>query len=391
MSLVLIELPPSKVIGETMGAALIGVIIAAILYGVTFLQAWNYYAFTVPDMPEDRRDGLPMKSLVALVLLFDTVHMVLISHTLYTYLIINYGNPPALGSTVWSLLLEVLFNGFVALLVQSFLTLRIWRLSNGNKIMTGIAYALVLAEFGCITSFAIIGLARVKTFAELASMLKGLSITVNALAVAGDVYIALALCYLLYRSKTGYKKSDTMVWRLSVYALETGLVTSACALGSLISIIAAPNTFIYICFFFCIGRLYANSLLANLNIRPHVRRLADNINYDSTLFNELRFATSGTASRTLSRHTAGISIQIDTVRMQQLDIEADDDCGKDEQGQADRPRNNPTRSKSLSIHLSDVAEEDSDGKLTVSSGVSPTQDPDHPKTLASYSSDCETV
>lgn len=38
----------------------------------------------------------------------------------YTYLITNYNNPIILTRLVWSLLVEVLFNGFTALLVQRF-------------------------------------------------------------------------------------------------------------------------------------------------------------------------------------------------------------------------------------------------------------------------------
>ncbi|KAL0581289.1 hypothetical protein V5O48_000772 [Marasmius crinis-equi] len=307
---------------RTMGAAYVGVVLAATLYGV------------------------------------------------YDYLIIHFGNSVQLSRTVWSLLLEVLVNGAIALLVQSFLTLRIWRLSNSNKLLTGVAYLLVLGEFGCITAFGIIGLLRVRTFDDLAT-LKGLSITVNVLAVASDLYIAVALCFLLHRSKTGYKKSDTMVWKLSTYALNTGLVTSICALASLISITAGPDTFVYILFFFSIGRLYANSLLANLNVRPYVRKIADNINYDSTLFNDIRFATTGGTERTLSRHAAGVSIQIDTIRMQHFEDEVGEGLkdGQDVKSLSERPTHNRSRSKSLSMHLSDVTEEDSSNKSAEESDI----------------------
>ncbi|KAL0577795.1 hypothetical protein V5O48_004196 [Marasmius crinis-equi] len=160
------------------------------------------------------------------------------------------------------------------------------------------------------------GLLHVRTFDDLATLkvitqelLSGeLPITVNALAVASNLYVAAALCFLLYRSKTGYEKSDLMVWKLSIYALTTGLVTSICALTSLISILAGPTTFVYILFFFYIGRLYANSLLANLNIRMHVRKIADNINYDSILSKNIRFVTT---TRTDGTPSVGVALQID--------------------------------------------------------------------------------
>jgi hypothetical protein len=211
--------------------------------------------------------------LVAVILLFDTIHQILIAHTLYVYTVTNYGNPLALGQLVWSLLVEVLFNGFIALFVQLFLTMRIWRLSERSIPLTVTVLFLVFSEFGCIIAYSIKSLSFT-TFAEITS-LKRLSITVNALAALGDVLIAAALCYLLHSSRTGFQRSDTIINKLIVFAVNTGLLTSICAVASLISITVAGNTFVYICFFFVLGRLYSNSLLATLNARQMIRAAAD--------------------------------------------------------------------------------------------------------------------
>jgi hypothetical protein len=116
---------------------------------------------------------------------------------------------------------------------------------------------------------------RFETFKQLGA-LKGLSITVNALAAVGDVLIAAVLCIVLHRSRTGFHRSDTMINKLIVFAVNTGLLTSICAVASLISIVVAGNTFLYICFYFSLGRLYSNSLLATLNARNMIRAAADN-------------------------------------------------------------------------------------------------------------------
>ena len=39
-----------------------------------------------------------------------------------------------------------------------------------------------------------------------------------------------------------------------IFSVNTGLLTSICACMSLITILALPNTFVYITFFFVIGR-----------------------------------------------------------------------------------------------------------------------------------------
>lgn len=113
------------------------------LLGVTLSQMCSYLTH------HWHSDGPRLKALVIAVTILDTVHQGLISHTsefevfsitargtargldgrapahllmflrtVYTYVISNYANPAILGQTVWSLLLEVIFNGCTALLVQ---------------------------------------------------------------------------------------------------------------------------------------------------------------------------------------------------------------------------------------------------------------------------------
>ncbi|KAJ6485760.1 hypothetical protein C8R45DRAFT_1146424 [Mycena sanguinolenta] len=295
----------SHLLDKTLGVGFIGVVVAAGLHGVSCVQAWWYYTH--------QDDRWPLKLLVGAVMTFDTIHQALISHTVYTYLITNYNNGEELLQIVWSLLVEVLFNGLTALLVQSFLTLRIWRLSNGNIWLTGIALILVLGEFGCVLAYVALSL-RLHTFVELVE-LKALSVTVNALAAAGDVFIAGTLTWLLHRSRTGFHRSDTMIRKLTIFAVNTGAVTSFCAIGSLISISVAGNTFIYILFFFCMGRLYCNSLLATLNARKSIRGAADGIHTTSeNLSLSLREFPKNTASLSVASKRPNISIKIDTTQ-----------------------------------------------------------------------------
>jgi len=135
------EFPGPIIVHNTMGAAYVGVVCAGMLYGVSCVQTW-YYFFKY------RQDVWYIKALVASVFAFDTVHQILISHTVYYYLISNYDKPVVLADMVWSILLEVLFNGFIGLLVQGFLALRVWRLSGNNVPLTFVVATLVLAGFG---------------------------------------------------------------------------------------------------------------------------------------------------------------------------------------------------------------------------------------------------
>ncbi|KAF8903267.1 hypothetical protein CPB85DRAFT_1438422 [Mucidula mucida] len=242
------------------------------LHGVTCVQALYYYLH--------QTDSWGLKGIVTAVMVLDTIHQALISHTVYTYVITNYFNPAALADTVWSLLLEVLFNGFTALLVQGFLTMRVWHLSSRNIWLTGLVSSFVIGEFGCVVVFAVYALFHVHTFEELGE-LKALSITVNALAACGDITITTALVCLLAQSRPRFANSRRMIKMLIIYSINTGLITTLCAIASLVSILAWGHTFIYITFFFCIGRLYSNSLLATLNARKRIRASGEGVNTTS--------------------------------------------------------------------------------------------------------------
>ncbi|KAJ6472687.1 hypothetical protein C8R47DRAFT_1324604 [Mycena vitilis] len=256
---------------------------------------------------------------VAVVLLVDTVHQALITHTIYTYLVTNFTSGLVeLNKLVWSLIVEVLFNGLTALLVQSFLAVRVWRLSKGNKWLTGAAWLLILAEFGCVVAYITLAL-PLDTFTELAN-LKALSIAVNSLAASGDVLIASILCFLLLRSRTG---SDTVVNKLVMFFVNTGLITSLFAVASLISITVAPTTFIYIFFFFCMGRLYSNSLFAILNARGTIKTVCSDKNLASSdIPLSVRLRSHGARNNITNTSThPELTIKIDTNQESDADVD----------------------------------------------------------------------
>ncbi|KAF8328508.1 hypothetical protein F5887DRAFT_1143082 [Amanita rubescens] len=285
--------------GNTLGAPFIGVVVASTLLGVSLIQAWHYYT--------DQNDRWPLKTLVSAVIICEVVHQALITHTIYTYLVAYFREAAQIGNIVWSII--------VCLLVQSFLTMRLWRLSNHNIWVTSIIVALVIAEFACIVVYAGLALSM-ETFLQVAN-LKRLSIAINALAAAGDVSIAAVLCTLLHKSRTGFHRSNTMINRLILFSVNTSLLTSLCALASLISIVVAGESFIYIAFFFCSGRLYTNSLLATLNAREMIRG-AESF---QSIGKDHSFSLRDTPKTTTigSKGTGDISIRIDTTKATESD------------------------------------------------------------------------
>ncbi|KAI0927054.1 hypothetical protein AcV5_007693 [Taiwanofungus camphoratus] len=56
-----------------------------------------------------------------------------------------------------------------------------------------------------------------------------------------------------------------------LYAVNTGILTSAISLCTLILYDTMPENFIFMCFYFIVSKLYANSFLATLNTRKVLR------------------------------------------------------------------------------------------------------------------------
>lgn len=287
------------VIDSTFGAYFIGVVISAVLYGVTCVQVWYYYV-SYPT------DPWHIKTLVFAVFASDTVHQALITHSAYIYLVSDIVNPTGLADLVWSLIVEVLFNAITALLVQCFLSMRVYRLSNKSIPATAIVMSSVIAEFVLSVIYVAKAL-PIQTFAGLLQ-LKGISSAVNATTAASDVLIAGCLCFLLQRSRTGFRRSDTMINKLMLFSLNTGLLTGIFAVASLISISVWPNAFIYIAFYFCVGRLYCNSLLATLNARRIIRAASTDDDMSLSL-QGARKTNLATSQRPVPNN---ISIKIDT-------------------------------------------------------------------------------
>ncbi|KAF8548702.1 hypothetical protein OG21DRAFT_1489164 [Imleria badia] len=323
---------------NTFGAFLIGVVVSATLYGVTCIQTWYYYgrypsdpwyvkllvslrefALSVPS--QSCATGRGRSCVGHLPPGLDHAHGQVQSSTagtrihpslVYTYLVTDFGGAEALGEIVWSLIIEVFFNGFTALFVQSFLAMRVYRLSNKSWLATGSVMSLVIGEFVLIVVYGVKAL-HLHTFAQLAT-LKALSMSVNAVAAAGDVLIAALLCTLLQRSRTGFRRSDTMINKLIVFSINTGLLTSVCAVASLISIAAWPDTFVYIAFYFCLGRLYCNSLLATLNARKGLRGESRSDETSLSLQGVHQKTTQSMIATTSKRSPNNISIKIDTTQ-----------------------------------------------------------------------------
>jgi len=251
---------------NTLGALLIGGLLAAAFWGVTSAQTYIYYQ-RYPN------DPLPLKSIVAFLWVLDTFDACLTSHILYHYLVTNYLNPLAIAIPVWSVIIHVAVTSVTDAIIRSMFTRRVWRLSGQNTVLTSIVGAVTLCDLLVGLAITVNGFG-LQSYAQLDELSTMFYVNFGA-GVLGDCLVAIILCYYLFTSRTGFRSTDTLVNTLIAYIVTTGLFTSVVAILGTVFYVMMPTNFIFIAFYFNLAKMYLNSYLALLNARQHLREKSD--------------------------------------------------------------------------------------------------------------------
>ncbi|KAF9001246.1 hypothetical protein BDZ89DRAFT_1146968 [Hymenopellis radicata] len=229
---------------STLGAAFIGVVIAGTFFGITSIQVFLYHTRL------SNRDGSAFKGLIYFLWAMDTLHLALITHGCYFL----HGNK----------------------LLQSCRTSPTYMELHGPSLRLVIVCTMIiilsLISFSCGFAFAIQSLTAANldfSNADKNSVTLYVSFGGEVLA---DISIASTLCTVLYKSRTSFSSTKNVVNSLIVYAINTCVLTTVCAVACFITFAIWPDEFIYIAIYFSLNKLYFNSLLANLNSREHLRQ-----------------------------------------------------------------------------------------------------------------------
>ncbi|KAI6154498.1 hypothetical protein EDD17DRAFT_1073983 [Pisolithus thermaeus] len=256
----------------------------------------------------DYGDSLAIKLLVTAIWILDTLHILFMCHALYFYMITNYGVLASLEYIVWSLPVCIPnfppdAEDFPALGIGSgecdldfcspmlLCAPNLSPLSPSGEVvgdcpncqyicfswrsfhaMTGSKQILsVVAEFGFSMESAVPELVNrnVSIFAQ--TTFYGATPAV-AIVVLAETLITISLCILLYDRRSGSALSRTkrILNTLIIYAVNRCLLILLFAITALIMVVEGQDTW-SMGLSFVVGRLYANSFLASLNSREHLR------------------------------------------------------------------------------------------------------------------------
>ncbi|KAK7040658.1 hypothetical protein VNI00_009564 [Paramarasmius palmivorus] len=264
-------------VDSTLGAAFIGFAVSCFVFGVLTTQCLTYFRL----FPRDR---VIYKALVSVVWFIEVLDQICIGHFIYIYSISHFGDPLILitGDVVPTLMFQVLLGTSVGAIVKwrafpslpidpanTFIDCTVASLSacgDHNAPMTLLIFILTLLQLGlgityttrCFQLKKLLFLANLKIIASL-------SLASGALA---DIVTAATLCYYLQHFRTGFKRSDSLINLLMIYAVNTGAITSVISVCTLIlQYDVSPKTLKFMGFYFVLSKLYAISLLCTLNTR----------------------------------------------------------------------------------------------------------------------------
>ncbi|KAL4072334.1 hypothetical protein J3A83DRAFT_3020002 [Scleroderma citrinum] len=218
----------------TLGPALIGTTVASCLFGCSVVQTYGYY----------RRfplDTLILKLLVALVI---TVNLII--------------------------------TPFICYLVQLFFAYRLFKFS-GSWLLAAVCIILGGISFVGTLIDAARALNRKSMHGNMNAQywLTVLSLVSGAVC---DLIITAGLVFYLRKRRAVIKVSRTidLIDKLTIWSIETGLVTSINAVFVTIFFSIQRTTFIWIGLYMVLGDVYTNVFLAALNSRtPHVQHHFD--------------------------------------------------------------------------------------------------------------------
>ncbi|KAF9820008.1 hypothetical protein IEO21_01670 [Rhodonia placenta] len=125
-----------------------------------------------------------------------------------------------------------------------------------------------------------------------------------------DMIITLSLCAILWGSKTGFKRTETLIATLIVYAIHRGIFTGLVQLAhfaTFISTLHQPKLY-WMIWHVPGSKIYVNSLLAVLNVRHHLseagNEIETHISVELEAVSHQSLSYNQTRSRRLSRATA---------------------------------------------------------------------------------------
>ncbi|OAX34898.1 hypothetical protein K503DRAFT_785446 [Rhizopogon vinicolor AM-OR11-026] len=230
-------------LGNTYGALFIGIILGAVLFGISNVQTFVYFHTR-------SKKGITFYALVVIFLwVLDALHLIVIVHCVYHYLVTDFSNISSLTEVVWSFKLHILFECMLCIYIaygKVFIPLSMDSLrltmnlaSSGRSRIIPIAVVSAASTLASLRKvnpllvhrrclkfrfFHCLRLDFVHLFSDFAKV-QWITVTGLASVTLVDMLIASSLCYFLATSRTGFSSIDSFMSKLMGFAINTGILT----------------------------------------------------------------------------------------------------------------------------------------------------------------------
>lgn len=243
---------------------MIGVVLSGVLYGAAAVQTYQYFQ----RFPSD---NWRIKSLVTFEISIQTVHMGLMIAGMWMMSVKDFGQPEDLFVIPTPSLLTIILCSPIALAVQGFFTIRVYRLSE-QSILLILGGLLAFSKFTLHLLFGIAAF-MTKRAPDIVHNWGWCITSYLVISVACDGLLAISLGHHLKRRKTGFDRTSRIIDRMILYTHATGLTTSTVELAEAICFWTMPRNYIWMGLYVIESGLYTNSLLASLNSRAIFNQL----------------------------------------------------------------------------------------------------------------------
>ncbi|KAJ7661969.1 hypothetical protein DFH06DRAFT_1471616 [Mycena polygramma] len=251
---------------DVFGAGIVGSWCGVMLYGVATSQVYFYFT-------EYPKDGIKLKILVSTVWILNTLQAIFMCFTVYHYTISSAFNVRMLIENVWPLPSSVMMHLTAAVLVMLYFVNVIFNATNGPKLrwsltITNVLAVFLHAAFGIET---VVDLYRTRSLLELNKSTNKAFLPMAGTQVGADVIIAASLCWVLQGNRSEFRRTNSIINTLMIYAINRCLLTAAAALVELLALALQPEKMWYVGSEFTLIGLYTNAFLASLNSRHRFR------------------------------------------------------------------------------------------------------------------------
>ncbi|KAI0666789.1 hypothetical protein C8Q78DRAFT_421422 [Trametes maxima] len=226
-------------VGSTLGAVYIGIMLGALLYGLTVHQTYRYFKL----YPSDK---IYIKILVVTIFVLETAHSLLWYIIGYHYLGYTISDAlkgaPGLLPGHWSERAIGLTTVLSVLACETFYAFRIYLIGRSYKWLMVPTVLVMFVAFGF-----------------------GIAAGVETTMLSSTYIVELE-----HLESPAPVQEDSVLRVLTIYTVNTGLLTSVFSTATFVFAVILPGNFIYACISIVGSKLYANSVLAVLNSRKSI-------------------------------------------------------------------------------------------------------------------------